>query len=58
MALSCTAEGSGWILGKLLKKSSEVVARAAQGVMGFPPLEVVRNRVDVALRSVGMVGVG
>lgn len=58
MALSCTAEGSGWILGKLLKKSSEVVARAAQGVMGLPPLEVVRNRVDVALRSVGMVGVG
>ena len=31
MASSCTRRGSGWILGYLLRKSSEAVAQAAQG---------------------------
>ena len=41
MALSCTREGSGWILGKIYSQSEEVESLS---------LEVFKNRADVALR--------
>jgi len=35
MASSCAKGGSGWILRKLFRKSSEAVAQAAQGGEGI-----------------------
>lgn len=33
MVLSCSKEGSGWILGKFLKRSINALAQTAQGVI-------------------------
>ena len=43
-ALCCARGGSGWVLGKLLRKSGEVLAQAAQGVF--------KSCADVALSDV------
>jgi len=42
----------------LFRKSSRALARAAQGVVGSPSLEVLQNSRDVALREVGSGGGG
>jgi len=38
---------------KLLRESSEAVAQLPREVVQSPSLEVLKNRVDVALRDVG-----
>ena len=43
---------SGWILGKILRKSGEEFKQAAQGVVESLSLKVFKKHVDVALRDV------
>ena len=45
--------GSGWILGDISSpKSSDALARAAQGAVGSLSMRVVHNRSGAALRDV------
>ena len=49
--LNCTKEGSGWILGKFLKKSSNALAQLPREVMVSLSLEVFKNHRYVAPRD-------
>jgi len=53
MASSCTRGGSGWILGKtfLSARAGLQWHRLPREVVQSPSLEVLKNRVDVALRD-------
>ena len=42
-----------WILGNILRKGGDVLAEAAQGVVGSLSLEVFQNHGDVAPRVCG-----
>lgn len=51
MASSCNRGGSGWLLGQISSQSSEAMARAVGGVEELLSLEVLKECVDVALRT-------
>jgi len=51
MVLSCTRGSSGWILGKTAQ-SGAALAEVAQGGVGSLFLEVIKKRIDVALKDV------
>ena len=53
MASNCTRGGSGWILGNISsqKKMVKYSNKQPREVVGSPPLEVFKIRVDVVLRD-------
>ena len=56
MSSSCTRGGSGWILGKILQKSGQVLERAAQGGGGSSVPGSVKKKFGCCTKGHGLVG--